>query len=227
MKKIILFGAILLTSSIFAQVGIGTTTPHKSSILELKSNSAGLILPRLDISDIDDPQTGTIVYNSETDQICVYSTKWDCYPNNNTLAATTLFNQSAFLNINGIFIYGNGLKNQNLSLNPSTTTVTAFTDPCNGQCDASQFGMIKSGNHVLGFSLRRGNSSVSGNYVILRALVGGNVVNEEAFAFPNINSGDIVPFQFKFSCASDAQIQIQAGNGLNDAGIKFNYLQSN
>ncbi len=224
-----LFGTFLMFSTIYAQVGIGTTKPHSSAVLELKSENAGLILPRLATSKILDPQMGTIIYNTELNQICVYTTKWECYPNSNSnagMTTMTLIKQSAFLNLNGTYIFGNGLKNQNASINPSTRNVTPFVSPCDGGCDASSYGMVVPGNHVLGFSLRKGNASVSGNYVILRALVNGVVVNEETFNFPNMNTGDVVPFQFRFTCSSQAQIQIQAGNNLNDAGIMLNYLQT-
>lgn len=231
MKKNILFLALLMSTTLFAQVGIGTQEPHPSSILELKSDHAGLILPRLKTANIDDPQMGTIVYDTEKNQICVFTTKWNCYSNMETgndsgLSTNTLFRQSDFLNINGTFVFGNGLKNQNKTIDPSTSKVTPFVSPCNGQCDGSSFGMVESGDHILGFSLRRGNNSVAGNYVVLRILVDGRAINEAAFNFPNMSAGEVIPFQFEFSCPSRAQIQIQAGNGLNDAGILFNYLQT-
>jgi len=48
MKKIIylLLIAQVLTSGAIAQVGIGTTTPSTTSVLELKSNNKGFLLPR-------------------------------------------------------------------------------------------------------------------------------------------------------------------------------------
>lgn len=66
----------LLTSSTitWGQVGIGTTSPHKSSILEVKSNDRGMIIPRLDslsINLIDNPVEGLILYNT-TDSTIQY-----------------------------------------------------------------------------------------------------------------------------------------------------------
>lgn len=57
----------LLTSSIYsyAQRGIGTTNPHQSAILELKSTNKGFLLPRMSatqIANIVDPQAGLMVY---------------------------------------------------------------------------------------------------------------------------------------------------------------------
>lgn len=223
---------LLMSTTIFAQVGIGTSSPHPSSVLELKSDKAGLILPRLKTANIANPQMGTIVYDTEKNQICVFTTKWNCYSNSTStpsdgLATNTEFKQSAFLDLNGTFIYGNGLKNQGKTISPTTSIVTPFVNPCNGGCDSSNAGMINPGNHILGFTLRRGNASVAGNYVIIRILVNDRVVNEATFNFSNgMSSGDKLPYQFEFTCSSPAKIQIQAGNNLNDASIQFDYLQT-
>lgn len=234
MKKNILFWALLMSTTIFAQVGIGTPTPHSSSVLELKSDNAGLILPRLKTTDIQDPQMGTIVYDTEKNQICVFTTTWNCYSNSvgapapgSALATNTEFKQSAFLDLNGTVIYGNALKNQGKTIAPTTSIVTPFVSPCVGNCDSSNYGMVNPGSHVLGFTLRRGNATVAGNYVVIRVLVDNVVVNEETFNFSNgMNSGDKLPYQFEFTCSSPAKIQIQAGNNLNDASIQFDYLQT-
>jgi len=230
MKKLFLLGTFLMFSTIYAQVGIGTTQPHASAVLELKSDKAGLILPRLKMSGINNPQKGTIVYDTDKNQVCIYTDKWNCYSNiaaGSALAVNTEFRQSAFLDLNGTFIYGNGLKNQGKTISPTTSNVTPFVTPCNGSCDASIFGMVKPGNHILGFTLRRGNAAVAGNYVIIRVKVGNVVVNEETFNFANaMNTGDTLPFQFEFTCSSDAKIEIQAGNNLQDASIQFDYLQT-
>ncbi|MFT5751296.1 MAG: hypothetical protein ACI86L_000797, partial [Dokdonia sp.] len=46
--KYFLIQLILLTSSsLYAQVGIGTTTPDNSSILDISSTSKGLLMPLL------------------------------------------------------------------------------------------------------------------------------------------------------------------------------------
>jgi hypothetical protein len=65
MKKfgvfLILFG---VSFSAFSQVGIGTVTPHESSILEVESTDKGVLLPRMDNpSVIQNPATGLMIYN--------------------------------------------------------------------------------------------------------------------------------------------------------------------
>jgi len=76
MKRIVLVLVVLVGfgfSSAFAQnnVGIGTTTPDASALLDLESNSLGLLMPRVTIADVFDatspvnsPATGLLVYNS-------------------------------------------------------------------------------------------------------------------------------------------------------------------
>jgi len=61
-------------------VGIGTTLPHISTILDLVSTTAGLGLPRMtttQINAISSPQAGLTVYNSTLGKICYYNgTAW-------------------------------------------------------------------------------------------------------------------------------------------------------
>src|SRR5579862_3813931 len=91
MKKILL---ILLASSLwrfaFSQnqnVGIGTTTPDPSALLELKAVDKGMLTPRLNTAErlaIVNPATGLLVY--DTDFQCFYyynGAQWVSLCNNN------------------------------------------------------------------------------------------------------------------------------------------------
>lgn len=75
MKKITLIAiitSIFSYISCFSQVGIGTTSPSSSSILELKSTNSGLLIPRIsltsstDATTIPSPATSLLVYNTST-----------------------------------------------------------------------------------------------------------------------------------------------------------------
>ncbi|MFB0924050.1 MAG: hypothetical protein QMB65_02005, partial [Vicingaceae bacterium] len=58
---------ILTSSNLFAQVGIGTTTPDTSSILDVSSTNKGLLIPRLTTTERDNitlPAKGLIIYNT-------------------------------------------------------------------------------------------------------------------------------------------------------------------
>ncbi|MDA0986699.1 MAG: hypothetical protein O3A55_03760, partial [Bacteroidetes bacterium] len=67
MKHILCF--LLLTVSILqAQVGIGTTSPAATSVLDLTSTSKGFLVPRMtaaQITAITSPATGLLIYQTD------------------------------------------------------------------------------------------------------------------------------------------------------------------
>jgi hypothetical protein len=66
--KCFLLQIILLFSNIiYAQVGIGTTTPDTSSALDISSSSQGFLMPRLTTTQRDliaSPAVGLMIYNT-------------------------------------------------------------------------------------------------------------------------------------------------------------------
>ncbi|MCT4663600.1 MAG: hypothetical protein N4A45_00025 [Flavobacteriales bacterium] len=67
---------LLLAYILQAQVGIGTTTPHSSAILEISSTSKGFLLPRLTQAQRDalvDPAQGLLIYNTDSKSIEIYT----------------------------------------------------------------------------------------------------------------------------------------------------------
>lgn len=76
MKKQIITASIsLLSFQSHSQVGIGTTSPNPSSILEVSSSDKGLLIPRVDLDDVStstpitNPATGLLIYNDGGDEI--------------------------------------------------------------------------------------------------------------------------------------------------------------
>ncbi|MGK0427618.1 ice-binding family protein [Patiriisocius sp. Uisw_017] len=71
--KCFLIQLVLLPSTrVFAQVGIGTTTPDVSSILDVSSTSKGLLMPRLNTTERDNillPATGLMIYNTSSNDV--------------------------------------------------------------------------------------------------------------------------------------------------------------
>ncbi|MCT4664441.1 MAG: FG-GAP repeat protein [Flavobacteriales bacterium] len=68
----------LITKICHGQVGIGTTNPHPSAILEVKSQTKGMLIPRVDNENlIPNPAEGLMIYD-KTDQAINYYTgnKW-------------------------------------------------------------------------------------------------------------------------------------------------------
>lgn len=142
MKNSISFLFILLIVSKVsnAQVGIGTTTPEISSILDIQSTSKGFLLPRLTSAERDAislPATGLLIYNTTTSLFNFYNLGW-----NN-------FVTGLVLPING----GTGIANSNLATlalpgafatTITTTAVTDITLPKTGTLFGTEVGSILS-----------------------------------------------------------------------------------
>lgn len=93
MNKIIQFKSILLvtslwlfvaTASVSAQnnVGIGTTTPDPSALLDLSSKVKGTLITRMNTSEMNGiaaPATGLLVFNTDSLSFCYFNaTQWVC-----------------------------------------------------------------------------------------------------------------------------------------------------
>ncbi|MCX6320101.1 MAG: tail fiber domain-containing protein [Bacteroidetes bacterium] len=78
-QKLLLLLALFATAEVMSQnVGIGTTTPQASALLELNSVNKGLLLPRLaDTSSISSPVKGLLIYNNTNNRTWVYNgSRW-------------------------------------------------------------------------------------------------------------------------------------------------------
>ena len=73
MKKIITALAIFASTIAFSQVGIGTTSPHSSSILDLTATNKAMLLPRVaNTAAIPLPVNGMIIYDISSNCIKSY-----------------------------------------------------------------------------------------------------------------------------------------------------------
>lgn len=76
MKKKITPLIILIPLFSYGQIGVGTTAPHASSILEISSTEKGFLPPRLTTSERDailDPSEGLMIYNKTVECIEFYN----------------------------------------------------------------------------------------------------------------------------------------------------------
>jgi hypothetical protein len=79
-KKYIFLALLILSFGIsFAQVGIGTLTPHPSSVLDITSTEKGILLPRITTSQRSGitGTPGLLVYNSEDKVFNTHDTSWN------------------------------------------------------------------------------------------------------------------------------------------------------
>jgi hypothetical protein len=85
MKKISCFLILvffLVPLFVGAQVGIGTVNPDPSALLELYSNSAGLLVPRMTTAERDlivAPAVGLLIYNTSTSNFNFFDIDWKDY----------------------------------------------------------------------------------------------------------------------------------------------------
>ena len=71
-RQVLLIVGLISSVPIFAQTGIGTTTPHASAKLDVSATNKGFLPPRIallsitDVATIASPATGLIIYNTAT-----------------------------------------------------------------------------------------------------------------------------------------------------------------
>jgi hypothetical protein len=80
MKRIFIAVLFLLSIKSFGQVGIGTTNPDSSAVLELKSTNKGMLMPRMSASQrlaIAAPAKGLLVFDTTSKAFYFYAdTSW-------------------------------------------------------------------------------------------------------------------------------------------------------
>lgn len=69
---LIIFSVLLPIQNFYGQIGVGTSTPHQSSILDISSSDKGLLIPNVsltgsnDITTISSPKESLLIYNTST-----------------------------------------------------------------------------------------------------------------------------------------------------------------
>ncbi len=131
MKKIPLALLLCLVNycQIFSQVGIGTTTPDPSSILEINSQTQGLLLPRMTLTErnaIAAPAEGLFIYNLDSKCFQYYKgTAWSgCLGESptNALGGSTYLDGSVnsgswFYSIGSVNPWGGGIPSNSTAVN--------------------------------------------------------------------------------------------------------------
>lgn len=96
--KFLLIYILLGCNFVYAQVGIGTTTPNSSSILDLSTTSKGMLIPRMTLVQklaIANPATGLLIYQTDGAVGFWYYTGTTWEPLMSSLTAWTLKGNSA------------------------------------------------------------------------------------------------------------------------------------
>lgn len=155
MKKIILYLFIsFITPATFAQnnVGIGTTTPNSSAVLDITSTSKGLLVPRMTTAErtaITSPAKGLMVFDNNTSSFWYYDgSTWTSLSASASL--TLPYQQSINSSSNAIDISNTG-------------TGAAVKGNSNTAAGIGVYGETASGTGVKGYSNNAGSVAVFGS----------------------------------------------------------------
>lgn len=86
MRRIFLLFFLAISYAAVAQVGIGTTTPDSSSILDITSTTQGILTPRMTTAQrlaISSPAQGLLVYDTDEQSYYFYDSQWHELSSNN------------------------------------------------------------------------------------------------------------------------------------------------
>lgn len=114
MKNIIvMIVSIILTTNIYSQVGIGTTTPDGSASLDISSTNKGLLIPRLNNTQrdaINNPATGLLIFNtaSNTFQYNYGSSSMPSWYSLGDTPNNSMIEMNGYVQANGSFTISNG-----------------------------------------------------------------------------------------------------------------------
>ena len=182
---------LIVITSLHAQVGIGTTSPNASSMLDITSTNSGLLIPRIplvsatDLSIITSPITSLLVYNSGFApngyyywngsiwvQLAVGSnTDWSLTGNTGTSSATNFFGTTDDVDI--VFKRFNvsaGYIGNPIGATPSTLNVKNTIFGANSLLNST----IGYRNTAIGSNVMTGNTSGSINVAIGDAALASN-----------------------------------------------------
>jgi hypothetical protein len=163
MKRIALL-LLIFSNTIFSQVGIGTTTPNVTSILDVTSTTNGILVPRLTSAQriaIASPAQSLMVYDTDVDLYYYYSA---------SNSSWTAINVGSIKNISATSYTLSAVDNGRIldfSAATTTTLTVPNTLPTGFQVSITQSGLgnvtlLASGGMVL--NNRYGGTQTSGQW---------------------------------------------------------------
>ena len=167
---------ILICSSTYSQVGIGTETPNSSSLLELSSTSKGLLVPRMTETQknaISSPAQGLLIYRTDGD----FSNGGFQYKDNWWWKILATNDQKSFY-IGSIKVGTPSFGSQNTTLGDGTFAYATSGDNNTAIGHMAISSSNGSSNTAIGENaMRQGQTSVDGSYntaIGARALTNGD-----------------------------------------------------
>ncbi len=158
-KKALFVFCFLFSSFLHAQnIGIGTNKPDSSAILELQSNSKGLLPPRMSSTERDEilkPATGLLVYDTDLNALFLFNgTRWVSIDQTNQVNNYSRINPSYhFTPPQFLETYGNpsflGLMRQSVSISENLIVSNRGIGLSNQIPFQISWGINKNGNTAL------------------------------------------------------------------------------
>lgn len=141
MKGSILFVLTFITFSLFAQTGIGTTTPNASAKLDVSSSTQGFLPPRIALTATNafTPLVGTA---ASATGLVVYNTATAGSAPNNVIPGYYYWNGSAWIGLIG------SSTSSTITGNGTTSTIANFSSVINDQTAGFTLGNSDNGKII-------------------------------------------------------------------------------
>lgn len=168
MKTLGIAAMLLFGGTLYGQVGIGTTTPNPSSIVDITSNTSGILLPRMLQSQrdaISTPATGLLIYQTDG------APGFYSYDGTNWVAIASTGASGEFQSVSGVvlnttaiasddFVFGSSQLDNNTSGN--TDDARLFFDKSKGAFRAGDVSSSQWDNANVGTgSFAAGNNTIA------------------------------------------------------------------
>jgi hypothetical protein len=166
MRKYLLIVSLIVSSQIFAQTGIGTTTPNASAKLDVYATNKGFLPPRVtltsatDATTIASPAEGLLVYNLGSVGLQAGYYYWNG-ANWATIATATSAGNGVTAS-DMVKLYSKGYSNATPDSTIANATGYKFTVPVSGRYlfDFSSSGYLNQATMTFTFKVRQGTTDI-------------------------------------------------------------------
>ncbi len=231
--KIIVLLFLILSTNVYSQVGIGTTSPDASSALDIRSNSAGLLIPRLteiQKNAITSPANGLLIYQIDGEMgfwfYDEYIYEWLPFKNEYDCANGLVENENTFK------LGGQLIENTEIVLNGKDFTLNSNSNSSDFIFKSNIGGAIPSGIDVVRFNNNgnlqtRGSNGVSlicSDYDKNVLRVGNenyNLLVDNGFSYDIGGNVGTIDYLAKFSRGGGSTTYKTRGNAIGIGSIEY------
>lgn len=237
MKKIIVYILVIFPLLTFSQVGIGTTTPNSSSLLDITDTTKGFLIPRMTLvqrNAIATPATGLLIYQTDnsagfyyfngTIWVSLSSSSWSLIGNSGTNSTTNkvgttdnqdfvlVTNNTEKLRVNATGNVGIGTTTPSTKLHLNTPTSYSYTQ---------NFNSLSTGNLT---SVTTNNPYFINNNASCVAADGWRIETTSYASCTNCNNNRAVIDYGASTCVQDATLVVKLGTiTVDQINISFDY----